>query len=328
MTDSTSIRWGIVGTGNIASQFVSDLKYAPGALGFAVASRDLSRANDFADRFEIERRYGSYEELATDHDVDVVYVATPHRFHFHNAKLMLEAGKAVLCEKPMTVNRRECEALIEIARANNVFLMEALWTRFFPLIQRLKRLVEDRVIGTIELLEADFGFNAPFAPESRVYNPDLAGGALLDVGIYPVSLALHLFGEPARIQSSASIGQSGVDETTAVTLEFENGPIAQLHCSVRSQTETAARLYGRDGMIHLPMEWYQPREMLVKTENGNERFETSVSGYGYHYEAAHVMECIIAGVTESDIMPLSESLAIVRTLDEIRSQIGLRYPFE
>jgi predicted dehydrogenase len=323
------IRWGILGTGRIAGDFATGLTELPDAELAAVASRAAETAERFGERFAVPRRYDSYEALIADPEVDVVYVATPHPIHHPLARRCLEAGKPVLCEKPFTLNAADAADLIELARARRLFLMEAMWTRCLPLVQRFRSLVDEGAVGDPRLLMADFGFRHGGGPEHRLFNPALGGGALLDVGVYLVSLASWLFGAPDRIESLAQFGPTGVDEQSAVVLGFPGGQIAQLTAAIRTDTPQEVTLAGTEGTIRIHPLWWKPTRMtLSRPGQPDEQIEVPYQGIGYNYEAAEAMRCLRAGLLESPVIPLDETLSILRTLDAIRAQWGLRYPTE
>jgi predicted dehydrogenase len=325
----TQLHWGILGTGNIADQFASDLQFVQDSELIAVGSRTQNNADAFADRFDIPRRYDSYQALVQDTDIDVVYIATPHTLHMENTLLCLQSGKHVLCEKPLGINAKQVNQMHACARKNAVFLMEALWTRFFPLMSVLHELIDSDEIGDLMMLMADFGFQAHYHPENRVFNPKLAGGSLLDVGIYPVSLALQLFGTPQKIASLSTIGKTGIDEQAGMLLQFQENQIAMLSSSICVETNQDAIIFGRKGKIKIHSPWYKPDTITIFHEDKSERTITSpVPGYGYHYEANEVVRCILNNQTESEIMPLSETLRIIELLDQFRSEWGLQYPCE
>jgi predicted dehydrogenase len=320
-------RWGILGTGNIASQFATGLVALDDAALVAVGSRTDAAAQAFGERFGVPRRHASYAELAGDPDVDVIYVATPHSLHRDNTLLCLQAGKAVLCEKPFAINAGEAQAMIAAARERGLFLMEAMWTRFLPHMVKLRQLLADGAIGELRMLQADFGFRTDVDPKSRLFDPTLGGGALLDVGIYPVSLAALLFGTPARVTSMAHLGAAGVDEQSAQIFGYAQGQLAILSSAIRTNSPHEALLLGTNGSIRLHSSWWKPTTMtLAISGRPDELIEVPATGNGYNYEAAEVGGCLRAGRTESDVMPLDETLAIMRTLDELRAQWGLRYP--
>ncbi len=354
------IRWGILSTGKIARAFAEGLRALPDARLVAVASRQQETAERFGREFNVPRCYGSYEALAQDPEVDVVYIGTPHTFHKENTLLCLEAGKAVLCEKPFAINVREAEEMIRVARARGLFLMEAMWTRFLPAFAKLRALLDAGAIGEVRMLTADFGFRAPFDPQSRLFNPTLGGGALLDIGIYPVALAAAIFGPPEQIVSQAYLGETGVDEQNAIVLSYAGGRQALLASSFRVTLPTEAQVIGTRGRIHIHSPMFRPEQLTLYPEGpwppplsrlparlkrlgrtlrldrwwarlrkGPSRtWYLPLEGNGYNYEAAEVMRCLRAGALESPIMPLDETLQIMRTLDAIRAQWGLVYPME
>jgi predicted dehydrogenase len=320
-----TIGWGILGAGSIATKFATDLKNLDDARLLAVGSRSADRAAQFAAKWGVEHSYGSYAQMLADPEVDAVYVATPHPFHKPHTLLCLEAGKAVLCEKPMAVNAGEVRAMVEAARARKLFLMEAMWSRFNPVMVQARRWLDEGLIGEPRMLTADFGFSARVNPEARLFNPALAGGALLDVGVYVVSLASWIFGGvPMQILAAAEIGATGVDEQTGMLLKYAGGPLALLACAIRTQTPQMARIDGTEGAIEVPAFWHPTVAHLIRPEDPLEVRGT----FGYHFEAAEVMECLRQGKTESDVMPLDESIAIAETMDQVRAQIGVRYPME
>jgi predicted dehydrogenase len=324
------IRWGILGTGNIAKQFARGLAVLPDVELIAVGSRSQANADAFGDEFDVPRRHASYAALADDADVNVVYVATPHHLHRENGRLCLQAGKAVLCEKPFAINATEAEEVVALARERHLFLMEAMWTRFLPLFVRVRQLLADGVIGDVRMVMADFGFRAPFDPQSRLLNPHLGGGALLDVGVYVISLASMVCGSPpSRISSMAHLGQTGVDEQAAMILGYDQGQLAVLSAAVRTNTPQQATLIGTEGQILIHTPWWKPDTLTLSVQGqGDKVIHLSFEGNGYHYEAVEVMHCLRDGKTESAVMPLDETLTIMRTMDQIRAQWGLHYPME
>lgn len=324
-----TIRWGIMGTGNIAAQFARGLAALSDAELVAVGSRTQQSADAFADLFGAPRRHATYADLANDPDIDAVYIATPHNLHKENTLLCLDAGKAVLCEKPLAVNAAEAAEMIRAARVKKRFLMEAMWTRFFPLMGRVREMLSAGVIGEVRMLLADLGFRMPFDPASRLFDPELAGGALLDVGVYPVSLASMVLGAPTRITGMADLGETGVDEQSVVILGYENGQLAVLLSALRTVTPQAAHILGTAGRIHLHRQWWTPAALTLSLEGQDDQvIEAPFEGNGYNYEAAEVGRCLREGRLESDAMPLDESLSIMQTLDAIRAQWGLKYPME
>ncbi len=319
-----TIRWGILGTGSIANKFAQGLADTTGADLVAVGSRTKENADAFADQFQIPMRYASYQDLAEDPQVDLVYVATPHPFHCENTILCLENRKGVLCEKPFALNQREAKLMIKTSEKQKTFLMEAMWTRFMPAIVRLRQLLAESVIGEVRMLTADFGFRSGLNPESRLFNLELGGGALLDVGVYTVSLASMVFGQPRQIASLADIGQTGIDEQAGILLLHDKGQLAILNTAVRTNTPQEAVLMGTEGQIKIESPWWIPTRLTVKGEILDIPFE----GNGYNYEAIEAMNCFRAGQIESQTMSHQETLTIMKSLDQIRQQWNLTYPSE
>ncbi|MEV3874431.1 Gfo/Idh/MocA family oxidoreductase [Streptomyces sp. NPDC049906] len=326
------VRWGILATGGIAASFTHDLLELPDAEVVAVASRTEEGARAFADRFGIPRAHGDWASLAADEDVDVVYVATPHAAHRAAAGLCLEGGRAVLCEKAFTVNAAEAAELVALARARGLFLMEAMWTYCHPLVRRMRELVADGAIGEVRSVHADFGIDGPFPATHRLRDPAQGGGALLDLGVYPVAFA-HLFlGAPSGISARSVLSEEGVDLQTAAVLSYESGALAVLHCAMNAHTPVTASVTGTEGRLEVPHGFFHP-DRFVLHRNGREP-ETVVADPQWgrrdslHHEAVEVMRCLRAKETESPLVPLDGSLAVMRTLDAIRAQVGVRYPGE
>jgi predicted dehydrogenase len=326
--NSKTIHWGILGPGSIANQFAAGLQSVSDATLHAVGSRTQAKAEAFADKYGASKRYGSYEALAADPDVHVIYIATPHPGHKEAALLCLEHGKAVLCEKPFTVNAKEASEVIESARAKNLFVMEAMWSRFFPAMARVRELLAAGTIGEARMLQADFGFRTDVNPESRLFNMALAGGGLLDVGVYPISLASMLFGTPTEVSGLAQIGKTGVDEQAALTLKYANGQLAALTTGIRINTPQEAVILGTDGSLKLHAPWWKANTLTVNANGKSETLSVPFEGQGMNYEAKEVGDCLRAGKIESAILPLSETLSVMKTLDTLRAQWGLKYPME
>lgn len=328
-TMGTKIKWGILGCGKIAHRFAEGLKVVPDAILEAVASRTEGKAEDFGKLFGVENRYDNYEDLVKNAEIDVIYIATTHNFHHENALLCLNHGRPVLCEKPITLNATQTEDLINTARSNNLFLMEAMWMRFIPCIAKLNELLEQGIIGEIKHLTANFGIKKELDLKIRSFNPDLGGGALLDLGIYPISFARMVYKQPpSKIQSSAYIGTTTVDEKSCYLFEYENGQTAMLSSSHRLIMPHDAFIYGTKGYIQVP-DFYHPSEMILKLEgNKKKTIKVPFKSTGYNYEAMEVMHCLNTGKIESNIMPLDETLEIMKTMDTLRSQWHLKYPGE
>jgi len=323
--ETRPIRWGILATGWIAEGFTSDLKLLPDAEIAAVGSRTLAAARAFAGTHAILRAHGSWHALADDPDIDVVYVATPHSAHHQAAKLCLEAGKAVLCEKPITLDLSTAEDLVGTARANGVFLMEAMWMRTNPAIRQIAELIADGAIGEVTAVQADFGLQGPFPPEHRLRARELGGGALLDLGVYPVTLAHLILGAPDSVAAWASLTPERTDRNTAVILGYDSGAVATVHCGFVGETGQRATITGTLGRIELPRYFYRPDRFTLVRSGEEDEIEVPLRGNGLGYEAEEVMRCLREGLLESPVVPHSATLAVMRTLDEARAQIGVTY---
>jgi predicted dehydrogenase len=323
---ANKIRWGILGTGQIARNFALALQDTPDAMLAAVASRSIEKARDFGHEFHVHACYGSYQELADAKNVDVIYIATPHPMHAANALMALHGGKAVLCEKPFTINRREAEQVVTLARDNGLFLMEAMWSRFLPSFAEVKSIIASGEIGTVHLLNADFGFRATVDPEKRLYSKELGGGALLDLGIYPLSLAADLMGSIASVQAIAELGPTGIDVQSTFMLKHQGGGVSLGSCSILAHTPGELVVSGELGYIRMNAPFHNSKSISVVLANGAKReIATPYPGNGYACEAIEVMRCIRAGLIESPRMPHAETLALMGWLDTIRAQIGLHY---
>jgi len=326
MVTIRKIKWGIMGPGGISRKFASDLVQSDQAELVAVGSRTPGRAEAFATEFQIPRCYDSYEQFAADEEVEMVYVGTLHPAHKECVLLCLKAGKAVLCEKPFTMNAQETAELIQTARENNTFLMEAMWTRYLPPIVQARKWIAEGRIGTVNMLTANFGFDVGWAPESRLLDKRLGGGALLDAGIYPVSFASMIFGQqPTRIMSSAHIGETGVDERFSALFEYEGGQTAQLNAAVRLKMASDAYIYGTEGYIHVPNFVFGQSAILHRKDSDPVEIRDDRMYKGYIFEAEEAMHCFREGMIESKIMPLDETHSIMQTLDTLRAQWGLEY---
>jgi predicted dehydrogenase len=318
--------WGIIGAGNIASRFAEDLKLLPQARLRAVSSRSADRASAFAKKYKIPYWHDSWEAIAADPEVDIVYVATHHPFHFQNTRSCLEAGKAVICEKPITMNRRELETLVRIARENKVFLMEAIWSRFLPSTRKVLELLESGKLGNLTDVYADFGFRLDFDPEHRLYDPAKGGGALLDIGIYPVFISLLMAGPPEKIKATARFAPNGVDHSCHMIFEHGNEVISSLNWTLMSDTPTEANLMFEHGWIRMESLWLTPGPINIHRKGRKPKLITfREPGNGYHYEAAEVMQCLDRGLTESPSLTLDFSLDLMGTLDALKAACGITY---
>lgn len=323
----TSLRWGILATGGIAHAFTSDLKTA-GSTVTAVGSRRLESAQEFAETHGIPRAHGSYEDLVADPEVDIVYVATPHSHHLAGASLALAHGKHVLIEKPLTLDADQAVAIRDLAADHGLLAMEAMWTRYLPHMVRLREVLADGVIGEVRVLSADHTQNLPTDPAHRLNDLSLGGGALLDLGIYPVSFAWDVLGAPAEVRATAQLGETGADTDVAIAMTHAGGGVSSLLTSSRAAGANAAQIVGTQGRIEIDGVFYAPTSFRVFGADGAlvEEFRTETDGRGMQFQALYAEKLIAEGRIDSDLLPIGESVAIMGTLDEIRRQIGVHYP--
>jgi predicted dehydrogenase len=316
------LRWGVVGTGGIARTFAADLAFTDSGRIVAVGSRHQGSADRFADQFDIPHRHASYESLVTDPDVDVVYVATPHPMHHANALLALEAGRPVLVEKAFTMNAAEARDLVDVARSKGLFLMEAMWTRFLPHMAEIRRLLAAGSLGDIVTVSADHGQWFPKDPDFRLFDPALGGGALLDLGVYPVSFASMVLGQPDRIATMIDPTFTGVDGQTSMLFGYTNGAQAVLTCTSGAKSPTRAAIVGSEARIEIDGDFYTPTSFtLVPRQGTPTHFAQPHRGRGLWHEADEVSRCLREGLLESPLMPLDESVAIMGTMDAVLAQL-------
>lgn len=322
-----NIKWGILGCGVIAQKFAHALQQTEGATLYAAAARDGERASVFARQWGFEKAVEGYRALVADPEVDIVYIATPHSYHYAHTILCLEAGKHVLCEKPFTVNTGQLRKLITLAQKKQLFLMEALWSKFLPGVIKTKELIDAGVIGEAVTLNVDFGIHFPFDAEHRIYNPLLAGGALLDLGIYPLYFALYLFGKPSVMKAHAVLNESKIDLTTSIIAQSKSGTMCTLSTTTQTNTPVKATISGTKGSIELSPWWFTPVDVTLRVDGKDDQilpFPPIVNGY--EYEAMEAIKCLNEGKTESDIMPFSFSIMLMEQMDEIRRTTGITYP--
>ncbi|GGN40385.1 Gfo/Idh/MocA family protein [Streptomyces fuscichromogenes] len=321
----TKFRWGVVGPGGIAIRFAEAMRLSGRGEIVAVASRSQERADAFGDRFGISARYDSFAALAADPNVDVVYVATPNSEHETHTLECLRAGKHVLCEKPFAMDANQARVMVAEARARGLFLMEAIWSRFLPAYRSMVEIITEGRIGEPLQVEADFGVRMPKDPNARLFRPELGGGALLDLGLYPVQLCQMVLGAPEAIVANGVIGDTGVDEQIAAVLRHPGGRLGVATAGLRVHTSRAARISGSDGWIDLPAYMHCPRSLTVNVKAGREytaeHIDASHEGNGMQFEIDEVHRCLTEGLTESPIMPLADTIAIAETLDAIRVQV-------
>lgn len=322
------MRWGILSTGLIADQFTRDVQRLSDHKVIAVGSRSLDKANEFADRFSIKNRHGSYLELFNDPEVDGIYVATHHPLHARDTIAALNAGKPVLCEKPFAMSYEETKAMVDKAREKNLLLMEAMWARYLPHMVRIREIINSGVLGEIISVRADHGQWFKLDPEFRLFKPELGGGALFDLGIYVVSFASMVLGTPERVTARSTKAFTGVDGQTSIILEYKSGAQAILTATNLAATPNRAIIVGREARIEIDRTFYAPTTFRV-INNKDEiiyGWDKKYVGHGLREEAAEFARCLRSGEKESPMMPLAETLSIMKTLDEVKSQIGLTFP--
>jgi predicted dehydrogenase len=325
---SKTIRWGILGLGGIAEKFAIGLEHVPGAKLHAVGSRSIEKAKLFAERFKAQHYFGTYEELASDPEVDIIYIATPHVLHCENTLMCLDKGKAVLCEKPFAMNEKQVLQMIAKAEEKKLFLMEALWTRFLPTITKTLELINEGAIGEIVHIKSDFGMRAPYHPEKRLFNIELGGGSLLDIGIYPVFIALLLLGKPDEIAAKAAIGKTGVDENLSMIFKYNSGQIATLYSTLLASTPVETEIYGTKGTIKINRMWHIPTSLTLITEGEKKQIEFDYRSNGYDIEAEEATKCLLEGKTEHPYMTHKFSLQLIKLLDNIRETAGIKYKMD
>jgi predicted dehydrogenase len=325
---SKKIRWGILGAGKIAQKFANDLKLVQDAELLGIASRDKIKAESFSKIHNIPKIFTTYESMALSTEIDVIYVATPHGLHYEHVMLCLQHRKAVLCEKAFALNSKQVQQMVMFAKKQNVFLMEAIWSRFLPQYEKVWQLIQSGEIGDIKIIQADFGFRAPDPPAQRLFDPVLGGGSLLDIGIYPVFLAQSLLGKPIEILATMTPYASSVDEQCAAILKFSNGALAILSSTFAADTPVEALIAGTKARIYMRNRFHNSIATL-QIQSGKDDPRTidvmREEGYGYQFEARHVNECLHKGLTESPLWTHQQSLDLMQTLDTIRMVAGIKY---
>ena len=325
---NSTIGWGILGPGKIAHSFANDLSLVDGGRLVAAASRSLERAEAFTKEYGAEQAFGSYEGLFTCDEVDVIYIATPHTGHMEWAIKAMQAGKHVLCEKPLGISLKEVQQIIAAAKKNNVFLMEALWSRFNPTIQKVKELIDEGELGTVSYIHADFAFYGLDRDEkSRILNPDLAGGSILDIGIYPIFLAYLILGRPQRIQSTSKFHTTGAEIQTSMIFEYEKAQ-AILYSGLTSESSMRAEIQGSKGSIYIDPRWHETDGFSLHKGDTEERTDLPTTGKGYSHEIEEVHECLKKGKLQSDLWSHQNSIDLISLMDEVRRQSGVVFPFE
>lgn len=318
-------KWAVIGPGKIAHKFVNDLLLLPNAKLYAVASRSEENARNFARQYGAEKFYGDHRQLLQDKEVDAVYIATPHAHHKKYTIDCLNAGIPVLCEKPMAINLDDVKEMVDLAREKKVFLMEAMWTSCLPHYRFVKQMIDRKELGKVNYLRSDFGFKAHFDSDGRLFNKQLGGGSLLDIGIYPVYAALSLLGVPVQLQATAEMSSTDVDNQTHVLCTYQSGAVAILSSTFLNRTATETLIHCENGYIRINGRWHEPTTVDVVSENKTTHHEFEVRGKGYEFEAKEMMECLDQGMKESWSMPLEESMKLAKMLDLIKKEIKLTY---
>lgn len=322
-----ALKWGILGLGKIAHHFCKDLLLVEGSELYAVSSRSKEKAVDFGSQYNATQSYGSYDEMLADPNVDIVYVATPHDSHLEYALAAIEAGKHVLCEKPLAVNYAQVSQLTEGAQEKGVFLMEALWTRFNPVIGQVIDKVKDGAIGIPTYLNSTFSFYKDIDPSSRLFNPKLAGGSILDVGIYPVFLCYTLFGMPQSIAATGILSDEGIDVQMTALLDYGGGA-SQLMSGLQADCDMTSKIYGTEGQLIIDSRWHEAQSYQIKKADKEITYKHPTIGRGYAHEIIECMNCIESNQLQSSKWSHQDSLNLIAILDEIRRQVGVVYPFE
>lgn len=323
------IKWGIIAPGRIAHAFAEGVKTIKDAEIYAIASSSQKRADAFAKKFKVSKAYNSYENLVADTDIDAVYISSLHHQHFAHSMLALEAGKPVLCEKPMTVNAAETRKLIETAREKKLFLMEALWTRFLPIYNHIRQWLDEGLIGEIKMMTSTFGFRAERNEKGRLLDPNLAGGTLLDIGIYPLAVSELVMGKfPQSFNVHALIGKTGVDELLSVTMVYKNGVISQFTSTFLAHNQNDFFIYGTKGHIRIHPNFWGSTQATLTIGKKEKRVSAPFKASGFEYQTKEAMRCIRAGLLESPTVSHDYTISMMTLMDDIRAEIGLKYPFE
>ncbi len=319
-------RWGILGAGKIAEKFASALNYVEGSEVFAIASRDGSKAKAFAEKYGATHVFDEYAKLAEDPEVDIIYIATPHAFHKEQAILCLNHKKPVLSEKPMALDYQQVKDMVDASAVNQTFLMEGMWSRFMPSVNKALDLVKEDVIGPVQFIRADFGFQAPYNPDGRLFNLQLGGGSLLDVGIYPLFLTTLFLGEPSNIQSVAKLADTGADEYCSMQFQYKGGQVANIFASINIKTSLTAEICGTKGRIILPAPFYKATSITLELNTGESNgYSFPYEHNGFEYEIREVMQCLDRGDLQSALLPHDTSLLMSRVMDTVRTQCGIVY---
>jgi predicted dehydrogenase len=323
---SKNYRWGIIGAGRIAQKFCTALNAVEGSEVYAIASRDPDKGKTYANQFNASKIYTNYDDLLADENVDIVYIAIPHAFHYDQTLKCLHHNKAVLCEKPMALSYRQTKKMIHVATEKKLFLMEGMWTSCMPFIEKIKSIINEDIIGMPKYLSADFGFTAPADPEGRMFNKKLGGGSMMDVGIYPLFLATLIFGEPTLIKTVSKLTTTEVDEYVNIVLQYEQGETAHLVSSINFNTDIEAEIIGTKGRIKIKKPWFKATDFSVHLNDGTiQDYSIPHLSNGFEHEIQEVMHCLDKGLLESPKMPHQLSMTVSKTMEKILQQAGVVY---
>lgn len=319
-------RWGILGAGRIADKFCEAITFTEGSEVYAVASRNVDNAKSFAAKYKATKWYNSYTELVKDEAVDIIYIATPHAFHYEQTLLCLQNNKPVLCEKPMSLTLQQTTEMIDIATKNKLFLMEAMWTGCMPFIDKVLSLIEEDTIGQLQYVNADFGFTAPHDLDGRLFNKLLGGGSVMDIGIYPIFLATLIFGEPSLIKTVSKLSVTGVDEYANIVLQYANGQTAHLLSTINFHTPLEAEIIGTKGSIKINNPWFKATALsLVLNDGTTQQFSMPHASNGFEHEIKEVIHCLDNGLLQSTKVPHQLTLSVSKIMQEILNQVGVVY---
>jgi predicted dehydrogenase len=323
-----SFNWGVIGPGNIANTFAKAIASSKKGEILAVASRSQERAADFASTYQIEKIYSNYERMLDDPEIDIIYIATPHNFHYQQAKMCLEAGKHVLVEKPCTVNAEQMQNLVELAQSKNLLLQEALWSRFMPCLSQLRQMLNDGIIGDIQYIQSEIGFAFQNREKSRLLKAELAGGSLLDLGIYSITVSQFFLQEhPHKVDAIGQLTDQQVDGHVLANMSYPSGRYAQFTCSMLSQTSNTMRIVGTEGYVNLPAcFWDTDSALIYRDDKLVQSIEIPHPVNGFEYQIEESMRCIEQNMRCSEVMSHRDSIGVLGVMDDIRKQIGVHFP--
>lgn len=323
-----SFNWGVIGPGNIANTFAKAISASKKGKILAVASRSKERASEFADTYNIQKTYSDYGQMLADPEIDIIYIATPHNFHYQQAKMCLEAGKHVLVEKPCTVNAKQMKVLVELAQSNKLLLQEALWSRFMPCLSQLRQLLDEGIIGDVQYIQSEIGFAFQKRDKARMIKAELAGGALLDLGVYSITVSQFLLQEhPDKVTAMGQLTEQQVDGHVFANMRYPSGRFAQFTCSMLAQSSNTMRIVGSEGYVNLPScFWDTDKAEIFKDNQLLQTIEIPHPVNGFEYQIEASMDSIQKGLLCSDVMSHTDSVGVLSVMDDIRKQLGVKFP--